>query len=97
MLPKNWEACCKNQDKKDKSGQFVYIGVQTAFQVACLVIMDNVDLCQFINHREHLWQHGNGCCLICGVTNRFDGVACGPRVIPVVKTSCNVLTIAFFC
>lgn len=97
MLSKNWKAFRKNQDKKGKSGQFVYISTQATLQVACLIIMDNIDLGQFVYHREHLGQHGNGRCFICGVTNGFDGVTCCPGIIPVVKTSFYILTVAFFC
>ena len=67
--------------------QFVDVDRQLRLQVSSLVLVDDVNLSQLIQHLLYLWVHGNGFSLVCSCTELSNGVTHSLSVIAVMKSS----------
>ena len=62
-----------------------------ALEVACLVLVDNVVLCQLIEHCSYLWKQSLSSSLLCSVTQSLYSVAGSLVIKAVVSTLCSGL------
>ena len=83
--------------QKSNLCELVHINGDTALQVGCFVLVDDVDLCELVNHSEHL-RHGSlGCCFVGGIADRLDGVAGCTCILFVMHSAFLALAITLVC
>ena len=77
--------------------KFIDIDCQTALQIRSLVLVDQADLCELVNHRVDLGSVLLCCRLVGGVAQVANRIPCCFCIIPVMQSVPFVLAIGFLC
>ncbi len=73
-------------------GELVDVNLKTTLKVGRLILVDNADLGEFVNHGIYLGSILLGCCLVCCVAEVADGVPRGLCIILVMQAVTLALT-----